>query len=332
MRNLISILAILLLFPSCSDYLDKMPDDKVSEKDVYSRFDKVDQLVTDLYSGAKSANKPLIYFNHFGTATITDEGTGSSHEAAIPRQFQVGNWGPSVGMPDRSSTGQYWWGLYERVRKANLILAGVKKYNTPDNPQQGREGDITRRVGETYFLRGYLHFLLLRAYGEVPYVLTALNPDDDMTGFDQLSAHKVVEMICADADSAYARVDAFNGGQDFGRVDKGACLGLKAMARWIAATPMYNSDGKFPNDTRIYKAEYGYKAERWNAAKDAAKAVLECKDNNGAPRYQLYSKFDANDFGDLNNNNTNNSKVQKRLWQMFFDMDAIQQEWVWVVT
>lgn len=332
MKNIISILAVLFLFASCSDFLDKMPDDKVNEIEVFTRFEKVEQLVTDLYSGAKSANKPLIYFNHFGTATITDEGTGSSHEAAIPRQFQVGNWGPSVGMPDRSSTGQYWWGLYERVRKANLILEGVKKYNTPDHPEKEREGDITRRIGETYFLRGYLHFLLLRSYGEVPYVVRAYKPDDDVSGFEQLSVHKIVDLICADADSAYARVDASYGERDFGRVDKGACLGLKAMARWIAATPMYNSDGKFPNDTRLYKAEYGYKAERWTAAKEAAKAVLESKDVSGAPRFKLYTKFDSNDFGDLSNKDTNKGKVYKRLWQMFFDMESIQQEWVWFVT
>lgn len=319
-----------LLVAGCSDFLDKMPDDKVTEEEVFTRFDKVEQLVTDLYQGAKTANSPLLFFNHFSASSITDEATGSSHEAAIPHQFHIGNYGPSQGMPDRSSRGQYWWDLYTKVRKANIIIEGVEKYNTPDNPQSGREGDIVKRVGEAYFLRGYLHFLLLRAYGEVPYVDHVVNPNEDMS-FTQLSAHEIVKRICADADSAYARVAAFNGGTDFGRVDKGACLGLKAMSRWIAATPMYNG-GNYPNDTRLFKEEYGYDVSRWEAAKTAAKAVLDCKDNNGALRYSLYSKYDATDFGDLNNTNTNNSKVYKRLWNMFYDMDAIQSEWVWFVT
>lgn len=333
--NKIKISAVLMtcmfaLFTGCDDYLDKMPDDKVAEEEVFTRYEKVEQLVSNLYDNAKNANKPLIYFSHFGTAAVTDECSASSHEAAIPHQFHIGNYGPSQGMPDRSSCGQYWWDLYTKIRKANIILEGIRKYNTPDNPQMGRDGDITRRIGETFFMRGYLHLLLLRSYGEAAYIDYVVNPDDNME-FEQLSAHKIVERICADADSAYNRVDAFNGGQTFGRVDKGACLGLKAIARWIAATPMYNG-GNIPNDTRLYKSEYGYDAQRWEAAKTAAKAVMDCKDNNGGPRYSLYSKFDENDFGDLNNQSTNDNKVYKRLWQMFFDMDAIQSEWVWFAT
>lgn len=323
-------LVLIFMFIKCEDYLDKTPDSKVSESEVYTRYEKVDALVTDLYREAKLANRPLIYFNHFGTAAVTDECSASSHESAIPHQFHIGNYGPSQGMPDRSSTGQYWWDLYAKIRQANLIIEGVKKYNTPDNPQSGHEGDIVKRVGETYFMRGYLHFLLLRSYGEVPYIDRVINPDDDMT-FTKMSAHEVVERICQDADSAYARVAASNGGNDFGRVDKGACLGLKAMARWIAATPLWNG-GQLPNDSRIFKEEYSYDASRWEEAKKAAKAVLEAKDNSGAVRYQLYAKYDESDFGDLNNVDTNNSKVHRRLWQMFYDMDAIQNEWVWFVT
>ncbi|MDR2773918.1 MAG: RagB/SusD family nutrient uptake outer membrane protein, partial [Tannerella sp.] len=78
------IICASLFFIGCDDYLDKMPDDKVSESEVFTRYEMVDRLVTDLYAGAKNANKPLIYFSHFGTAAVTDECSASSHEAAIP--------------------------------------------------------------------------------------------------------------------------------------------------------------------------------------------------------------------------------------------------------
>src|SRR5690554_5561803 len=99
------VACIIILLARCDDYLDRMPDDKVNEQEVFTRYDYVNQLVTDLYAGAKSANKPLLFFNHFGASSITDEATGSSHEAAIPHQFHIGNYGPSQGMPDRSSVG-----------------------------------------------------------------------------------------------------------------------------------------------------------------------------------------------------------------------------------
>jgi hypothetical protein len=322
---------VSLLF-SCDDYLDRAPDDKTTESDVFTRYEKVNNLVTDLYNGAKTCNKPLIYFNHFGLASISDECSASSHESAIPHQFHVGNYGPLQGMPSNSDAGQYWNGIYEKIRRANIILEGVKKYNTPDNPQDGREGDLSRRIGETFFLRGYLHYLLLRAYGECVYMDYVVNPNDNMN-YEKESFHTIVDKICADADSAYNRVDSWNGGQYFGRVDKGACLGLKAMVRWMAATPLWNG-GSLPNDTRAFKNEYTtYDVKRWEAAKIAAKAVLDCKKDDGSSRYTLYSTYDSEDFRDIDgNSNTNNHKVYQRLWQMFYDYTSIENEWVWFVT
>ena len=252
---LADLVAGLLCVTSCDDYLDRTPDDKTTEQQVFTRYDKVESLVTDLYAHAKYAQHPLIYFNHFGLSSISDECSASSHEGAIPHQFHTGNYGPSQGMPSGSSAGQYWDDLYSTIRSSNIILEGIAKYNTPDNPQDGRTGDLKRRIGEVYFLRGYLHLLLIRSYGEAVYVNRVINPGDDMT-FEKESFHSMVEKICADADSAYNRVDSWNGGQYFGRVDKGACLGLKAMARWLAATPLWNG-GNLPNDNRIFKSEYG---------------------------------------------------------------------------
>ena len=326
----IVISALCCIFASCSEaYLNRMPDDKVNEMDIFTRFDKVDGLVTDLYANAKSANKPIIFFNHFSTAPITDECGASAHEQAIPHQFNIGNWGPDVGMPANSSCGQYWWDLYAKVRKANIILEGVVKYNTPDNPRDGRAGDLSKRIGEVYFLRAYLYWMLITRYGEVPYIDHVVGATDDM-GFEKSSVHYIVNKICADCDSAYNRVNVYNAGLEFGRVDKGACLGLKAITRWLAATPLWNG-GTLPNDTRVFKSEYAYDAKRWEAARDAAKAVLDFKNTDGTPRYSLYTKYDATNLLDLNGK-VNTAPVPQRLWQMNYDMDAIKSEWIWFVT
>ena len=66
-KLLTSLLVCLsIIFCGCDDYLDKTPDDKVNEKEVFTSYDKVEKLVTDLYEGCKTANRPLLYFNHFG--------------------------------------------------------------------------------------------------------------------------------------------------------------------------------------------------------------------------------------------------------------------------
>lgn len=123
-------------------------------------------------------------------------------------------------------------------------------------------------------------------YGEVPYINRTIDPQENMD-FKKESYHALVEKICADADSAYSRVPDRWLSTDFGRVEKGACLGLKAIVRWMAATPMWNG-GTMPDDTRQFKAEYTYDKKRWEAAKVASKALLDFK-VDGAARYTLYT-------------------------------------------
>lgn len=321
------LLLISVFFVGCQDdFLDRKPDDQLDEEQVFTRYNKTNQLVTDLYSNIKSANRPLVFFNHFGSAPVTDECEGSTAEGSLTNKFNDGDWSP-MGMPDRSSCGQYWWDLYAKIRKANVILEGISKYNTPDNPLQA--GDLDKRIGETYFMRAYLHYLAARMYGEVVYLDHTVDPQGSME-FQKESFHSIVEKIIQDCDSAYTKVPDHWGGSDFGRVDKGACLGLMAIVRWMAATPMWNG-GDFPNDTRIFSSEYTYDESRWQKAKVAAKAVLDFN-VDGAPRYSLYNGHDANDFKDDAGQNRNNSKVYARLWDMYYDMDAYQQEAVFFVT
>lgn len=314
------------LFSCEDDFLERKPDDQLDEMQVFTRYNKTNQLVTDLYANIKSANRPLVFFNHFSSAPVTDECEGSAVEGSLTNKFNTGDWGP-MGMPDRSSTGQYWWDLYGKIRKANVILEGIQTYDTPDNPLQ--PGDLSKRIGETFFMRAYLHYLAARMYGEIVYLDHTVDPQGSMD-FERESFHTIVEKIVQDCDSAYARVPGQWGGADFGRIDKGACLGLKAMVRWTAATPMWNG-GNFPNDTRFYKSEYAYDQDRWEKAKGAAKAVLDFE-VEGEKRYRLYTTHDATDFRDDAGNNKNNSKVYARLWDLYFDMNAFQQEAVFFVT
>jgi hypothetical protein len=184
-----------------------------------------------------------------------------------------------------------------------------------------------------YFLRGYLHYLLFRMYGEAPYIDHTVDPQGSMD-FYRESVHSTVEKIVADAREAYSRVYPKNTqmSADFGRVDQGACLGLIAMVRWMAAMPLWNgAREKGYTGTRVFEAEYGYDAARWERARDAAKAVLDFQ-VDGAPRYKLYDKYDNTDFGDSQNQNHNKSTVYKRLWQLFYDFDAFEQEYLWFVT
>lgn len=120
--------------------------------------------------------------------------------------------------------------------------------------------------------------------------------------------------------------------ENFGRVDQGACLGLIAYVRWIAATPLWNGASDYGYTlSRVFESEYAYDADRWRKAKDAADAVLNFE-VGGTKRYSLYEEHDETDFKDPAGGNLNDSRVYARLWDMFYDMDAFANEYVFFMT
>ena len=314
-KKLFLLIAICAATVSCKkDFLDRKPDDRLAEQQVFGDYEKVNKMVTDLYADLHSRSRGFAFLANFSLSAVTDECRGSTVENGESRTFNTGGWNPS-GQP---GGGYKWADVYSSIRVANLILEGVRKYKTPDNPLN--KGDLTIRLGEVYFMRAYYHYLAARLYGEIPYMDHLADVNGNLA-FKQESFHAVVAKIGKDCDSAYDRLPVNQPDAQFARAEKGTALALKAIVRWMAATPLYNG-GTLPNDTRIGKAEYAARDNRrWEAARDAAKAVLDLKMENGQPRYSLYTGFGANDFVA-----GSNRKVYTRLFQMYYDMKSIQSE------
>lgn len=312
---LIILLSFIAITESCKkDFLDRKPNDQLTEQQVYTDYEKVNKVVTDLYSDLHSRSRGLAFLGNFALSSITDECRGSTVENGESRTFNTGGWNPS-GQP---GSGYKWGDIYSTIRVANLILEGVRKYNTPDNPLN--KGDLRIRLGEVHFMRAYYHYLAARLYGEIPYIDHVIEANADMN-IKQESFHSIVQKICNDCDSAIALLPVTQTDAQFARVEKGTALALKAIVRWMAATPLYNG-GTLPGDTRIGKNEYGKDDKRWEAARDAAKAVLDLKSDNGSPRYSLYyGSYGPNDFVPGSNN-----KVYSRLFQIYYDIKAFQTE------
>ncbi|WP_315822587.1 RagB/SusD family nutrient uptake outer membrane protein [Paraflavitalea speifideaquila] len=214
--------------------MDRRPDDKMSEAQVFADYTKVNKLVAVLYGDMHNIARGFAYLQHFSLSSATDECEGSGVQSAQSTNFNTGNLNPaSIG---NNSTGdQYKWDwLYTAIRKTNVILEGVRKYKTPDNPLS--TGDLNVRLGETYFFRGYYHFLCVRLYGEIVYMAHAGDITEDMN-YKRESFHVIADKICKDMDSAIALLPANQPNADFFRAEKGAALSVKAIVRWMQATP-----------------------------------------------------------------------------------------------
>jgi hypothetical protein len=315
-------LASVLFFTSCDKFLDRAPDNKVSEETVFTNWDKVNGEANKLYRDMRDRDRGIVGLQDFSISGITDECKGTQVEQAIPDQFNFGSFGPSIGMPSKAN-GMYWNDFYASIRRANVFLEGVEKYKSPDNPLQ--PGDLKNRVAEAHFFRAYFHWLAARWYGDIVY----MDYVADLAANEQFVRQPwpdFVKKILADLDFAITELPARHLDIEFGRIDKGAAMALKAIVLYMNASPMYNG-GKLPgNDTRAGKEQYAsYDKEKWKLAADAAKALMDLT-NNGSPRYSLYMGK-GNDFQAESNN-----KVYARIKQIYIDQASIHNEWILIIS
>ena len=161
------------LMASCEDFLDKTPQGDKTDQDIFSRFNETESLINRLYFYARAADQPLVHIRFFSDSALTDECEGSSAENGWSNKFNDGDWEPGSQLytscnatTNSGACHTFWPKLYEDIRCANVILEGIEKYNTPDS--EARPGTLSQRIGEVLFIRAYLHYCVLKSYGECP--------------------------------------------------------------------------------------------------------------------------------------------------------------------
>lgn len=131
-NSFLILFSSIVLTTSCSKFLDRSPDNKVTEEQVFTSWDKVNAEANKLYREMRDRDRGIVGLSDFSIAGITDECKGTQVETATPDQFNFGSFGPSIGLPSRAN-GMYWADFYGSIRKANVFITGVEKYKSPDN-------------------------------------------------------------------------------------------------------------------------------------------------------------------------------------------------------
>lgn len=158
-----------------------------------------------------------------------------------------------------------WNGLYSKIRRCNLFLD-----NTADAPF-----DKASMEGEVRFLRAWFYYQLTNLFGGVPLVKNAYNLTDDFA-IARNSYAECVDFIAAELDAAAALLPEVQTGANNGRSTKGAALALKARILLYAASDLHNVtvfQGYAKPELLGYTS--GSRTDRWRAAKNAAKAVID---------------------------------------------------------
>lgn len=250
----LSIIAAASTLPSCSDYLDLTPTDKVSDKGVWTSITTAEYAVNSLYSylEAVAGNQCVAGM----VEGLTDEMKYGSYlynsYCFIPSEIAYG--GSTLTVTYVDAYLGYWSNNYERVRRVNEALYYLHKYGTLSAE------DTKRLEAEIRMVRAYVYFDLVKRYKDI------ILYDEDLTAITVNKAvtdeSTVWDFIQDDLEFAGQNLPAQDKAK--GRINSGMAYGFMSRAM-------------------LY-------AERWQEAYDAACEVDKLGydlEKNYADSYQL---------------------------------------------
>jgi hypothetical protein len=252
---------------SCNkDFLDTQPLDKISADATWADGALSQAFVFNVYSFLNYGG-----FEEEALASLTDEGM-FTHSG---RGIEV----ITEGTLSESGTGNdriipQWNELFLAIREANVAIQELPEATFDD-------ADLKERLlGEVHFLRAYYYHQVMRYYGGAPIIDRPYGLDDDFS-VARNTYEENVNFVVGDLDMAISLLD----GKDAtpGRASMLSAMGLKSRVLLYAASDL--RDGPTASANSTAHASYsdlslvaytsGDRAARWNAAKAAAKAVLD---------------------------------------------------------
>ncbi|MBE8713833.1 RagB/SusD family nutrient uptake outer membrane protein [Sphingobacterium hungaricum] len=265
----IYISAVLIgLMASCNDdFVNKRPLQEVPEDLVWSDAGLAEAFIYEIYNGfgvggfyeqqmASMTDEALFTHPGRGINTVTESRSNPADQGFIMDTYSYQN-------------------MYRRIRATNIAIRELKA------PRFNDAQKANELLGEAYFLRAYFYQQLLRFYGAVPLVDVVYELSDADLTKERSTYESCVDFIVDDCDSAVilmegtAKID--------GRANTVAALALKARVLLYAASDLHDAatakrkssviSGYSNPEFLAYTS--GNRVTRWQAAKDAAKAVLD---------------------------------------------------------
>lgn len=149
-------------------------------------------------------------------------------------------------------------------------------------PGQGvTEADVERMKNESRFLIAYYYWMMLEAYGSVPFFDSAVDVDDPNLMKGQMSFDEMVDWIDTQLVDLSKKLPASwlsESTQFYGRATSIMCLAVRARMLLFAASPLVNGNEwykGFKNYDGQERFNSTYDATKWKRAADACKDLID---------------------------------------------------------
>ncbi|MBO0939518.1 RagB/SusD family nutrient uptake outer membrane protein [Fibrella sp. HMF5335] len=254
---------------SCKDeFVNTQPLDQVAGTAVWSDASLAEAFVTGIYAGLGQGG-----FNEQQLASLTDE-TIFTHPGRGITTITESRSNPAD--PGWINETINWNNMYLRIRAANVALDNLAKPGFTNTKNM-----VEKLTGETKFLRAYYYQQLIRYYGGVPIVDKSYNLGEADYTLPRNTMEQCINFIVKDCDEAAALLKGMS--MPKGRATEAAALALKSRVLTYAASDLYDvptakakstTHAAFANPELLGYVS-GSRTDRWQKAKDAAKAVLD---------------------------------------------------------
>lgn len=221
MKNRIYILLFLICCYGCEDFVEvELPDSQLTG--------------TTVFNDPNTANAALahIYTRLRDTGFLTGSSLGSTTAMGLyadELKYFGGAGTPNLELynnallPSSSVASQLWNESYYLIYCSNAVIEGVEQ------SQALETDDRNRFSGEAHFLRALVHFYLLNAYGDIPYVTTTNYEQNRIVS--RMPATEVYTRIIADLDTAIALLPTEDLTGERVRPNRGAAYAMMARVR-----------------------------------------------------------------------------------------------------
>lgn len=259
---------------SCNDdFVNTDPLGEVSEGAVWSDAALAEAAVTDIYAGLGNGG-----FDEQMLASLTDESIFTHPGRGITTITESRSNPADIGWVNGTLS---WGNMYSRIRACNVAIQNLTEPQFPND-----NGIVDRLMGEAKFMRAYYSHQLLRYYGAFPIVDRPYELGEETYEIARNTWEECVNFIVQDLDDAANLLDGKS--MASGRTNRVAALALKSRVLLYAASDLHDIPTASAQSSVISgyaNQEYlgytsGDRTQRWQRAKDAAKAVLDNDDGN----------------------------------------------------
>ncbi len=263
---------------SCSDYLDKEPDDQLTLETVFENKTNMERWLAYIYNATPK------FYNYDGADAVADElapSVGWESQGFKAILYQNGNWTSASG-----GVINYWETFPMRIRQAYIFIKYA--HALPDVTEK----EVNYMKAECRFFIAYFHAMMAMTYGAVPIIRDAT---EEITGetllLKQEPFNTVVDWAANELLETSKLLPAYyDEDNKYGRITSIICLAMRARLLTFAASPLVNGNQdsdmvNMKNCDGVSIFDSTFKPERWKTAVDANKLLIDEAEKAGHKLY-----------------------------------------------